>query len=171
MSHSNFLFLMALQADAFLGDEDERREFISEEFSDRFGSRLDDNNWFHHLAAFFKDGSYLMWPKSEPGIFAEIQPENRWDAVRRYALQCVAVDFRLFGAMAWTFGDSGNDGNKKIDELAFDELLAEIFGQVPAWISERYSSLQGKPECMGTIPNELWAEEYDRRKLVLLFEA
>jgi hypothetical protein len=108
MSHSNFSFLMALDADAFPGDEDERREFIEGEFSDRFGSRLDENNWFHHLGIFFKDGSYLMWPKSEPGIFAEIPIENRWQAVHRYALQCVAVDFRLFGAAPWTLGDRGN---------------------------------------------------------------
>src|SRR5271157_5831369 len=127
MSHSNFLFLMALDADAFLGDEDERREFIESEFSDRFGSRLDENNWFHHLAVFFKDGSYLIWPKSEPGSFADLEAENRWDAVHRYALQCVAVDFRLFGAMTWTIGDGGNEGNRKIDELTFDDLLSGIY--------------------------------------------
>ena len=103
MSHSNFSFLMALDADAFMDDEDERRQIIAEEFSDKFESRLDENNWFHHFGIFFKDGSYLMWPKSEPGIFAEMFVENRWQAVRRYALQCVAVDFRLFGAMTWTF--------------------------------------------------------------------
>jgi hypothetical protein len=131
MSHSNFSFLMALDADAFLGDEDERREFIESEFPDKFGSRLDDNNWLHHLAVFFKDGSYLMWPNSEPGFFAEISNEKRWHAVHRYALQCVAVDFRLFGAMPWTLGDSGNEGNQKIDGLSFDELLLEIYKQVP----------------------------------------
>ncbi len=107
---------MALDADAFLGNEDERRDFIKGEFSDRFDSRLDENNWFHHLAAFFRDGSYLMGPKSEPGIFADIPAENRWDAVRRYALRCVAVDFRLFGASTWTLGDNANEGNKKTDE-------------------------------------------------------
>ncbi|MGA2224928.1 MAG: hypothetical protein ABSH41_10845 [Syntrophobacteraceae bacterium] len=171
MSHSNFSFLMALDADAFLGGEDERREFISEEFSDRFGSRLDDNNWFHLQAAFFKDGSYLMWPNSEPGIFAEVAIENRWDAVRRYALQCVAVDFRLFGAMTWTLGDSGNAGNEKIDGLTFDDLLAEIYNTVPASLSEQYSSLRGKPAWLGTIPDESWTGEYDRRKMVLMFEA
>jgi len=162
---------MALDADAFLGGEDERREFISEEFSDRFGSRLDDNNWFHLQAAFFKDGSYLMWPNSEPGIFAEVAIENRWDAVRRYALQCVAVDFRLFGAMTWTLGDSGNAGNEKIDGLTFDDLLAEIYNTAPASLSEQYSSLQGKPAWLGTIPDESWMAEYDRRKMVLMFEA
>jgi len=162
---------MALDADAFLGGEDERREFISEEFSDRFGSRLDDNNWFHLQAAFFKDGSYLMWPNSEPGIFAEVAIENRWDAVRRYALQCVAVDFRLFGAMTWTLGDSGNAGNEKIDGLTFDDLLAEIYNTVPASLSEQYSSLRGKPAWLGTIPDESWTGEYDRRKMVLMFEA
>ena len=52
-----------------------------------------------------------------------IPDENRWLAVRRYALQCVAVDFRLFGAMTWTLGDSENEGNQKIDGLSFDELL------------------------------------------------
>jgi len=171
MSHSNFSFLMALDADAFRGGEDERREFISEEFSDRFGSRLDDNNWFHLQAAFFKDGSYLMWPNSEPGIFAEVAIENRWDAVRRYALQCVAVDFRLFGAMTWTLGDSGNAGNEKIDGLTFDDLLAEIYNTVPASLSEQYSSLRGKPAWLGTIPDESWTGEYDRRKMVLMFEA
>jgi hypothetical protein len=171
MSHSNFSFLMALDADAFLGGEDERREFISEEFSDRFGSRLDDNNWFHLQAAFFKDGSYLMWPNSEPGIFAEVAIENRWDAVRRYALQCVAVDFRLFGAMTWTLGDSGNAGNEKIDGLTFDDLLAEIYNTAPASLSEQYSSLRGKPAWLGTIPDESWTGEYDRRKMVLMFEA
>jgi hypothetical protein len=162
---------MALDADAFLGDEDERREFISEEFSDRFRDRLDENNWFHHLAVFFKNGSYLMWPKSEPGIFAEIPLENRWDAVRRYALQCVAVDFRLFGAMTWTLGDIGNEGNKKIDGLTFDDLLMEIYRQVPASLSKQYSSLQGKPAWLSTILDESWMAEYDRRKMVLMFEA
>jgi len=171
MSHSNFSFLMALDADAFLGGEDERREFISEEFSDRFGSRLDDNNWFHLQAAFFKDGSYLMWPNSEPGIFAEVAIENRWDAVRRYALQCVAVDFRLFGAMTWTLGDSGNAGNEKIDGLTFDDLLSEIYNQVPASLSAQYSSLQGKPASLGPVPDESGMKEYDRRKTVLMFEA
>jgi len=171
MSHSNFSFLMALHADAFLGDEDERREFIEGEFSDRFASRLDENNWFHHLAIFFKDGAYLTWPKSEPGIFAEVSTESRWDAVRRYALQCVAVDFRLFGAMTWTFGDSGNEGNQKIDKLPFDDLLSEIYKQVPSWLSEQYSSLQGKPAWLGTIPSEAWMTEYDRRKMVLMCEA
>ena len=163
---------MALDADAFLGDEDERREFIEGEFSDRFNSRLDENNWFHHLAVFFRDGSYLTWPKSEPGVFAEIPAEGRWEAVSRYALQCVAVDFRLFGAMTWTFGDTeNNDGNKKIDGLAFDDLLSEIYKQVPARLSEHYSSLQGKPASLGTIPDESWMAEYDRRKMALMFEA
>ena len=171
MSHANCSFLMALDADAFLGDEDERREFIESEFSDRFGSRLDENNYFHHLAVFFKDGSYLMWPKSEPGSFAEIQNEKRWQAVRRYALQCVSVDFKLFGAITWTFADSGNDGNKKIDGLSFDDLLAEIYNQVPASLSDQYSSIQGKPAGLGTIPDESGMKEYDRRKMVLMFEA
>ncbi len=171
MSHSNFSFLMALHADAFLGDEDERREFIESEFSIRFESRLDDNNWFHHLAVFFKDGSYLMWPNSEPGIFAEVSIESRWDAVRRYALQCVAVDFRLFGAITWTFGDSGNEGNQKIDAMTFDELLSEIYNQVPASLSEQYSSLKGKPAWLSTIPCESWMTEHERRKMVLMFEA
>jgi hypothetical protein len=131
---------MALDADAFLGDEDERREFISDEFSDRFGGRLDENNYFHHLAVFFKDGSYLMWPKSEPGSFADLPNEIRYQSVCRYALQCVSVDFKLFGAMRWTFGDSGNAGNEKIDGLTFDDLLSEIYNQVPASLSEQYSS-------------------------------
>ncbi|MGO9021809.1 MAG: hypothetical protein ACLQVJ_26020 [Syntrophobacteraceae bacterium] len=171
MSHSNFSFLMALDADAFLDDEDERREFIKSEFSDRFESRLDDNNWFHHLAAFFKDGSYLLWPKSEPGSFAENLDENRWQAVHRYALQCVAVDFRLFGAMTWTFGDIGNEGNRKIDAMTFDDLLSEIYRQVPASLSKQFSSLQGKPASLSKISDESWMKEYDRRKMVLMFEA
>jgi len=162
---------MALDADAFLGDEDERRDFIESEFSDRFGNRLDENNYFHHLAVFFKDGSYLLWPKSEPGGFADVANENRYQAVRRYALQCVAVDFRLFGAMTWTFGDIGNAGNEKIDALTFDDLLSEIYNQVPAWLSGRYSSLQGSPAWPGTIPDESGMKEYDRRKMVLMFEA
>ncbi|MGA2229240.1 MAG: hypothetical protein ABSH41_32795 [Syntrophobacteraceae bacterium] len=171
MSHSNFSFLIALDADAFLGDEDERREFIESEFSDRFGSRLDENNYFHHLAVFFKDGCYLMWPKSEPGSFADVANENRYQAVRRYALQCVAVDFKLFGAMRWTFGDSGNEGNLKIDGLTFDDLLSEIYNQVPASLSAQYSSLQGKPASLGPVPDESGMKEYDRRKTVLMFEA
>jgi hypothetical protein len=171
MSHSNFSFLMALHPDAFLGDEDERRECIADEFSERFGNRLDENNWFRHLAVFFKDGSYLIWPNSEPGSFADIPDENRWQAVRLYALQCVAVDFRLFGAITWTLGDSGNEGNRKIDGLTFDELLLEIYKQVPASLSEQYSSLKGKPAWLGTIPAESWMTEHDRRKKVLMFEA
>lgn len=171
MSHAHCSFLMALDADAFLSDEDERREFIESEFSDRFGSRLDENNWVHHLAIFFKDGSYLIWPNSDPGSFADLPNENRWLAVHRYALQCVAVDFKLFGAMIWTFGDSGNAGNEKIDGLTFDDLLAGIYGQVPASLSELYSSLQGKPAWLVTIPDESWMAEYDRRKMVLMFEA
>jgi hypothetical protein len=172
MSHSNFSFLMALNADAFLGDEDERREFIESEFSHRFGSRLDENNWFHHRSIFFKDGTYLIWPNSSPGSLVGIPDENRWQAVRRYALQCVAVDFRLFGAMIWTFGDRGNAGNEKIDGLTFDDLLSEIYGQIPSSLSELYSSLQGKPACLGTIPDFSWiAAEYDRRKKVVMFEA
>jgi len=162
---------MALDADAFLGDEDERREFIESEFSDRFGSRLDENNYYHHLAVFFKDGSYLIWPKSEPGGFADVANENRYQAVRRYALQCVSVDFKLFGAMTWTFGDSENDGNKKIDGLTFDDLLSEIYNQVPATLSEQYSSLQGKPTWLSTVPDESGMKEYERRKMVLMFEA
>ncbi|MGA2937708.1 MAG: hypothetical protein ABSF90_26700 [Syntrophobacteraceae bacterium] len=171
MSHANCSFLMALDADAFLGDEDERREFIESEFSDRFGNRLDENNYFHHIAVFFKDGSYLIWPKSEPGSFADFNNENRWQAVRRYVLQCVAVDFKLFGATTWTFGDGGNYGNEKIDGLTFDALLVEIYNTVPASLSEQYSSLQGKPAWLGTIPDESWMAEYDRRKMVLMFEA
>jgi hypothetical protein len=171
MSHSNFSFLMALTADAFLDDEDERREFIESEFSDRFGSRLDENNWFHHRSVFFKDGIYLIWPKSDSGSFADIPGENRWHAVRRFALQCVAVDFRLFGATTWTFGDKGNAGNEKIDGLTFDDLLSGIYGQVPSSLSEQYASLQGKPACLGTIPDDSWMAEYDRRKMVLMFES
>ena len=49
VSHSNFSFLMALDADAFLGDEDERREFIESEFSDRFGT------------AWTKTTSFITW--------------------------------------------------------------------------------------------------------------
>jgi hypothetical protein len=162
---------MALDADAFLGDEDERRECIKSEFSDKFGNRLDENNYFHHVAVFFKDGSFLIWPKSEPGSFADIPNETRYQAVRRYALQCLSVDFKLFGAMTWTFGDSGNAGNKKIDGLTFDDLLSEIYNQVPASLSEQYCSLQGKPAWLGTIPHESWMTEYDRRKMVLMFEA
>jgi hypothetical protein len=162
---------MALDADAFLGDEDERRELIEGEFSDRFDGRLDENNWFHHLAVFFKDGNYLMWPKSEPGIFADVPSENRWEAVHRYALQCVAVDFRLFGAATWTLGEAGNKGNQKIDMLSFDELLFEIYNQVPVWLSEQYSSLRGKPGWLGTLPDDSWMAEYERRKMVLMFEA
>jgi len=162
---------MALDADAFLGDEDERRELIESDFSDKFESRLDENNWFQHLAVFFKDGSYLVWPNSDPGNFAEISGKNRWQAVRRYALQCVAIDFRLFGAMNWTFGDSENEGNQKIDGLTYDDLLSEIYNQVPASLSEQYCSLQGKPAWLGTIPHESWMREYDRRKMVLMFEA
>jgi hypothetical protein len=162
---------LALPADAFLGDDDDRREFIENEFSDRFESRLDDNNWLHHLAAFFKDGSYIAWPNSEAGGFADIPKEDRWQAVRLYALQCVAVDFRLFDATRWTFGDSGNAGNEKIDRLTFEELISEIFNQVPAWLSEQYLLLQGKPAWSSGIPNEAWATEYDRRKMVLMFEA
>ena len=171
MSHSNFSFLMALDADAFLGDEDERQEFIESEFSDRFGNRLDENNYFHHLAVFFKDGSYLIWPKSEPGGFADVANENRYQAVRRYVLQCVSVDFKLFGAIRWTFGDSGNAGNEKIDELTFDDLLSEIYNQVPASLSALYSSHQGRPAWLGTISDESGMKEYDRRKMVLMFEA
>ncbi len=171
MSHSNFSFLMALDADALLGEEDERREFIESEFSDRFGNRLDENNYFHHLAVFFKDGSYLLWPKSEPGGFADVASENRWQAVHRYALQCVAVDFRLFGATTWTLGDSGNAGNEKMDALTFDDLLSEIYNQVPTSLSEQYSSLQGESAGLGTIPDESGMTEYDRRKMVLMFEA
>jgi hypothetical protein len=171
MSHSNFSFLMALHADAFLGDEDERREFIESEFADRFGSRLDGNNWVHHIAVFFKDGTYLTWPNSDPGSFVDIPDGNRWQAVRRFALQCVAVDFRLFGATTWTFGGIGNAGNEKIDQLASDELLSEIYRQVPSSLSEQYSSLQGKPACLGTIPDDSGMAEYDRRKKVVMFEA
>ncbi|MEN6489533.1 MAG: hypothetical protein ABFD66_11770 [Smithella sp.] len=171
MSHSNFSFLMALDADAFLGDEEERRGFIESDFSDRFGNRLDENNYFHHIAVFFKDGSYLMWPKSEPGGFADLSNENRWLAVRRYALQCISVDFKLFGAMTWTFGDGGNEGNQKIDGLTFDDLLSEIYNQVPASLSEQYSSLRDKPAWLGTMPDESWMTEYDRRKMILMFEA
>ena len=171
MSHANCLFLMALDADAFLGDEEEQREFIESEFSDRFGDRLDENNYFHHLAVFFKDGSYLIWPKSEPGGFADVANENRWQAVHRYALQCVSVDFKLFGAITWTFGDNENEGNKKIDGLTFDDLLSEIYTTVPASLSEKYSTLQGKPAWMGNLPDESWMTEYDRRKMVLMFEA
>jgi hypothetical protein len=171
MSHSNFSFLMALSADAFLGDEDNRREFIESEFSDRFGSRLDGNNWIHHIAAFFKDGTYIAWPNSDLGSFADIPGENRWQAVRRFALQCVAVDFRLFGAMPWIIGDKGKAGNEKIDELTFEELLSEIYRQIPSSLSELYSSLQNKPASLGTILNEFSMAEYDRRKRVLMFEA
>jgi hypothetical protein len=171
MSHSCFSFLMALNADAFLSDEGERREFIDSEFSDRFGSRLDENNWFHHLAVFFKDGSYLTWPDSEPRRYADITEENRWQAVRRFALKCVAVDFRLFGASTWNFADSGNPGNAKIDVLTFDDLLSGIYRQVPASLSKQYSSLQGKPACLGAMPGDSWMAEYDRRKRALMFEA
>jgi|GEM_PF-2318641 len=171
MSHANCSFLMSLDADALLGDEDERREFIADEFSDRFRNRLDENNYFHHLAVFFKDGSYLMWPKSEPGSFADVANENRFQAVHRYALQCVSVDFKLFGAIRWTFGDSGNAGNLKIDGLTFDDLLFEIYNQVPASLSDQYSSIQGKPAGLGTIPDESGMKEYERRKMVLMFEA
>ena len=171
MSHSSFSFLMALTADAFLNDEDDRREFIESEFSHRFGSRLDQNNWVHHLATFFKDGTYLICPNSKPGSFADIPDENRWQAVRRYALQCVAVGFGLFGASTWTFGDRGNAGNEKIDELTFEDLLSGIYRQVPASLSEQYSSLQGKPACLGTIPDDSWMAEYDRRKMVVMFES
>ena len=146
MSQSNFSFLMALDNDAFQGDDDERRKYIADEFSERFGRRLDENNWFHHLAVFFKDGSYLAWPDCEPGIFVEVPIENRWQAVRRYALQCVAVDFQLFGATPWVIGESGNEGNQKIDAATFDDLLVEIYNQVPASLSEQYFSL--KPESV-----------------------
>jgi hypothetical protein len=112
-----------------------------------------------------------MWPKSKPGIFGEIPLENRWQAVFRYALQCVAVDFRLFGAAPWTIGSSGNEGNQKIDAMMFDDLLSEIYRQVPAWLSEQYSSIQGKSTWLGTIPSELWMAEYDRRKMALMLEA
>jgi hypothetical protein len=41
---------MTLHADVFLGDEDERRWLIESDFSDKFESRMDENNWFQHLA-------------------------------------------------------------------------------------------------------------------------
>jgi hypothetical protein len=64
-----------------------------------------------------------------------------------------------------------NDGNDKIDGLTFDDLLAGIFNTVPASLSKQYSSLLGKPAWLGTIPDESWRTEYDRRKMVLMFEA
>jgi hypothetical protein len=42
--------------------------------------------------------------------------------------------------MTWTFGDSENEGNLKIDGLTFDDLLSEIYNQVPASLSAQYSS-------------------------------
>jgi hypothetical protein len=74
--------------------------------------------------------------------------------------------------MRWTFGDSGKGGNQKIDGLAFDDdLLYEIYRQIPGWLSEQYSSLQGKPAWSSTIPRESWMAEYDRRKMAMMFEA
>lgn len=171
MSHSNFSFLMALHADAFLGDEDERREFIESEFFDKFGSRLHGDSQVHYIAVFYKDGTYLAWPTSDPGSFADIPDENRWQAVWRFALQCVAVDFRLFGATPWTIGNRGNAGNEKISELTFNELLSEIYRQIPSSLSELYSSLQDNPASLGTIPDEFSTAEHDRRKRALMFEA
>lgn len=56
--------------------------------------------------------------------------------------------------MTWTFGDYGNEGNQRIDSLTFDDLLSEIYNQVTASLSAQYSTLQGKPACLGTIPDE-----------------
>jgi hypothetical protein len=78
------------------------------------------------------------------------------DAVRRYALQCVAVDFRLFGATPWTLGDTGNEGNQKINAMTFDELLSEIHKQVPVLgkrTSKRYLKKmgdKGRPQNIGS---------------------
>lgn len=172
MSHGNHLFLMAIDSDVLQDDDDdERREYIADEFSERFRSRLDENNWFRHLAVVFKDGNYVMWPDCELEIFGDTPVESRWEVVRRYALQCVAVDFLLFGATPLAIGESGNEGNKKIDALSFDELLAEIYNQIPASLSAQYHSLEGKPGGLHEIPDESWRVEHERRKTVLRFEA
>jgi hypothetical protein len=73
--------------------------------------------------------------------------------------------------MTWTFGNGGNEGNQKIHGLAFDDLLSEIYNQVPASLSAQYSSLKDKPASLSTIPDKSGMKEYDRRKMVLMFEA
>ena len=88
-------------------------------------------------------GREELSPKTD-GIFADTPDKNRWDAFRRYALQCVAVDCRLFGATPWGIGESGNEGNQKIDAATFDDLLAEIYNRHSPGRSSSWSRSRGR---------------------------
>lgn len=168
MSHSNYAFLLYFDAEVLMSTSKEKIERISKTFEDRFGLRLDSNNWFAHLAAFFKDGTFCVWPGKEPGRFARVPKEKRWDEVMRYVIQCIAFDFNLYGTRAIENGGERNSENQQIYTATSERLVYDICRRIPKRLAKIYEALGEESD----FPYDYaWLEEASRRKTVLMYEA
>lgn len=146
-------------------DAESRREVfgsLKAEFDGAYGDDVcDENNWYTVYGAVLPDGTLLgeddfvrRWTESHP------DPSTRFEAARRFALGCVALDMELFGGTRIALpGMERTEEDRRIDALSTDELTEAIYREGPAALAKAYGEF--KPSVRG----EFDMAAYKRAKL------
>ncbi len=141
--HSVYSFLIDnLDSDPNAADKDlqDAAVGILERYFDHNG---DENNGYEPLVLILPSGRFV--PIVEKGdwrgrdewvpLVQKVNPAKRWDWAMTFALQCVAIDAELWRAASIHLGQP-DPGGDKINKATRDELIAEIYKQVPARLVE-----------------------------------
>jgi len=171
MSHGIYHFL--------INTEETEGEDILSDVSDTFESyardHCDENNWYTLLTIVTKDNRALYYSDAEregfgPGEETDEQKAKRWDRAVRSALDCVAIDMRLFDIQPYDLGGEPDVGLVKLDELGYDELIQRIHRDVPKRLSEAYAALLNPPDLVNKTAVDRMLDNWQRRMLAKHYE-
>lgn len=142
--HGAYCFLIEIDPTDSL--ENQGIEAI-DSFNSLFSSRLDENNWYEPMALVTQNGEVLnLVEKGDyrgreefaSTTFANIPVDQVWNASHKLALECVAVEMRLFASSPYSFAEK--QGNKKIESMSYDEINNAIAVEIPQALSNMYKA-------------------------------
>lgn len=168
-------YLYCFQLPDLHAKPEEIREFADNLFLEWWKENCDENNYFYHLQITLKDNRVIPFENFERPDNADTSVD--WDKARRYALECIAADMRLWGmseinipapkGSALDLADKA--AIKKMGDLSYQELHQALMTEPLKEIIEQFQKLQADPGISN--PKEWSIEDHRRRNLVKAYEA
>jgi hypothetical protein len=185
--HATFVFLIdGIEGKSDSSDMKEVVDEVVSVFTDRYGHVCDENNWWQPEAVLFQDGTIINAAEQEDwrgrDKFAERtihscpEASERWQWGKDFALQCTALELELYGSDSFGFvpdGSEREEKKKKVNDMAYDELVSAISKEIPNSLSKMYatvSSLDVSSSSAQVARRESSIEDYKRSKIARTFE-
>lgn len=124
--HGTYHFLVQVGSDP-VGD-------AQSAFEEYNRAHCDENNWSRELDLICKDGRHFQIGSEEDAA------KVSWGDAMNLAAQCVAFDFRLYGAEAFVIGPR-SDGDRKIETMTCADIVGAIREEVPQTLAKAYTLL------------------------------